>query len=82
MKNKTSFVRKKEGARREKVRRAMTARFAHRPTDTVMPVAGVGNTSGNTDNRRDGESCHHPVFIYRLRHLYISNYVPFSKVWS
>ena len=64
MKKKTSFVRKKEADRRERVRRVMKARFAHghRSTDTGMTVAGVGNTSSNTRpnslNRRDavGES--------------------------
>ena len=59
MKNKTSFIRKKEAGRRERVGRVMKACFAHRDrcTDTVMTVAGVGNTTDNTNNclnRRDG----------------------------
>ena len=49
MKNKTSFVTKKEAARRERVDQATKVRFARRPTDTVMIVAGVGNTGGNTN---------------------------------
>ena len=51
MKNKTSFVTKKEAARREGVNRATKARFARRSTDTVMIVAGVGNTCGNTNTQ-------------------------------
>ena len=47
MKTKTSFVGKKEAARRERVRRAMKARFAHRSTGIFM-TAGVGNTNGDT----------------------------------
>ena len=35
MKNKTSIVTKKEGARKETVRRAIKARFAHRSTDKI-----------------------------------------------
>ena len=64
-KNKTSFVTKKEAARRERVNWAMKTRFARRSTDTVMIVTGVSNTCGNTNtqysnsrpnNTRDSES--------------------------
>ena len=51
MKNKTSFATKKEEARRERVNRATKGHFARRSTDTVMIVAGVGNTCGNTSTQ-------------------------------
>ena len=62
MKNETSFATEKEAARRERVNRAMKARFARRSTDTAMILAGVGNICSNTNtqysnsnNRQDGK---------------------------
>ena len=86
MKNKTCFVTEKEAARKERVNRPTKARFVRRSTGTVMIVASVGNTCGNTNtqysnsnNRRDGK----PVQADNFDHSYVTpgkNGLPILKL--